>query len=234
MKLDPEVTAYILNVVNTCKIVDIQSVVIEDGMVRGMNDDTTVVIFHDEDVIEQNHGAFGLTRLNELKARYDIASSCQNFSVEVIVKENEDFVRSIIMKGKGTKVDYRCGKPDQIKAPRQINDEMQAIVPLTEEAVNLLQKGASAMGSEFVSIISNDDGVSFELADVNNDVFKHTFADKAIAIDPESKIKFAHRYPIKTIIAMFKQNMSGTFAVGAKGMLQFPVNGLNLYLLPQV
>lgn len=89
------------------------------------------------------------------------------------------------------------------------------------------------MGSETVSIISND-GVSFELVDVNNDVFKHTFAVDAEPLTEDTNTKFAHRYPVKILLALFKHNPGGYFSVGAKGILSFPINNLTVFVLPQV
>ena len=234
MNLTPEVTAYVLNAVKTARLVDIDSVIIEPDTVRGMDDSNSVVLFQDEDVLDMPFGSIGMTRLDSLVSRYDIASSHDKFSVEANVRDGEDFAGNIVMKSKGIKVDYRCGNPTKIRAPRQINDTMLFGVQLNEEAVNLLQKGATAMKADQVTIISNDDGVSFEMADVNNDVFKHTFADNVEILDDEENTKFAHRYPIKILQSLFKHNSEGSFSIGAKGMLSFPINGLTVYVLPQV
>lgn len=233
MKLDPNTVAYILNVVKTARLVDIDNVIIEPDKVRGMDSNNTVVLFQDEDVPDMPFGSIGLTRLDVLMARYEIASSQSGFTIDAVVNDDEDWTRSIVMKSKGTKVDYRCGQPNQIKAPRQITDKMLNTVSLNSEAVVLLQKGMAAMSAEQVSIISNE-GVSFELVDVGSDVFKHTFADDAEPIGDNTDTTFVHRYPAKTLLALFKQNPDGKFSIGAKGMLSFAVNGLTVYVLPQV
>jgi hypothetical protein len=240
MKLNPESLAYILNVVKTAKLVGIDNIIIEPNAVRAMDDARTVVLFQSENVPVMEFGSIGLTRIDVLMARYDIASSTQNFSVEFDTRKdnNNEYATSLILKGKGTKIEYRCADPSKINAPRQINDVIRFSVNLTNEAVPLLQKGAAAMSADIVSIISND-GVSFELVDVNNDTFKHTFADDAQLIPDQdgnvvSSTKFAHRYPVKTLLALFRSNPSGTFSIGQKGILSFPINGLTVYVLPQV
>lgn len=240
MKLKPESLAYVLNVVRTAKLVGIDNIIIEPDTVRAMDDARTVVIFQNEGVPDMEFNSIGINRIDVLMARYEIANSTQGFSAEVDTKnEGEDeFATSLILKGKGTKIDYRCADPSKISAPRTINDVIRYSVNLTAEAVTLLQKGVAAMTAENVSIISND-GVSFELVDVNNDIFKHTFADDAQLVPDEdgevvSTTKFAHRYPVKTLLALFRSNPEGTFSVGQKGILSFPVNGLTVYVLPQV
>lgn len=233
MKLEPEVVAYILNVVKTARLVGIDNIIIEPNLVRALDDANTVVLFQDKNVPEMPFGSIGLTRTDAFMARYDIAKTQDKFSIEANVGDDEDFTRSLVMKGKGIKIDYRCGDPAKIKAPRQVNDTMKFRVPLNAEAVLLLQKGQAAMGSENVTIISND-GVSFELVDVNNDVFKHTFAVEAEPLTDDTNAKFAHRYPVKTLLALFKHNPDGHFSVGAKGILSFPINGLTVFVLPRV
>lgn len=239
MKLAPESLAYILNVIKTAKLVGIDSVIVEPDTVRAIDENKTVVLFQSEDVPTLEFNSIGITRLDNLLARYDIASSTPNFSVEFDTKDNGDdkFASTLILKGKGTKIEYRCGDPSKISAPKQVNDVIRYRVPLNAEAVTLLQKGAAAMAADNVSIISND-GVSFELVDVGNDVFKHTFAtDAQLVPDADGEVasstKFAHRYPVKTILALFRSNPNGTFSVGQKGILSFEVNGLTVFVLPQ-
>lgn len=233
MKLDTDSATYILNVVKTARLVGIDNIIIEHELVRAMDDSNSVVLFQNENVPDLPFGSIGLTRIDTFMARYDIAKTQENFSIEATVNDGDEFTRSLVMKGKGTKIDYRCANPSNIKAPRQVNDTLKFRVPLTADAVLLLQKGQAAMGAENVSIISND-GVSFELVDVNNDVFKHTFAEDAEALTDDDNTKFAHRYPAKILLALFKNNPEGSFSIGAKGIMSFPVNGLTVFVLPQV
>ena len=85
-----------------------------------------------------------------------------------------------------------------------------------------------------VNIISNKKGVSFELVDINSDIFSYTFTNKVENLTDDSDTNFAHRYPIKTLLPLFKQNSEGTFTIGQKGILSISVQGLNLFVLPQV
>jgi hypothetical protein len=233
MKLDDETLGYIQTVVNTAVLIGIDNIIIEAGMVRAIDENKTVVIFQDENVPTPLFGAIGLNRINVFTSRFDIIKNRDDASIEVTVDDGRVFARSLIMRSKGIKVDYRCANPATIQAPRQINDTMKYRVPLTAEAVMLLQKGQSAMGADTVSIISNDNGVSFELADINNDVFSHVFTQNVESLD-NGKTTFAHRYPVKTLLSMFKSNAEGDFYVGGKGMLKFMVNGLDVYVIPQV
>lgn len=232
MKLDKNTVSYIQSVVETAKLVGIDSIIIEPNLVRAVDDNTTVIINQNKDVPEMPFGSIGMNRLDIFTARYDLAKTQEGFTIEAEVDTGSQFARSITMKAKGLKVDYRCANPTAIKAPRQVNDIMKYRIALTSEAVMNLQKAQSAMKAEIVTIVS-DNGVSFELSDLNNDVFKYTFADK-VEVITDGNGKFAHRYPVKTLLPLFKQNAAGHFEIGAKGVASFQLNGLKVFVLPQV
>ena len=232
MKLDKNTVSYMQSVIETAKLVGIDSIIIEPNLVRAVDDNTTVIINQTKDVPEMPFGSIGMNRLDIFTARYDIAKTQDGFTIEAEVDTGSQFARSIIMKAKGLKIDYRCANPTAIKAPRQVNDVMKYRVALTSDAVMNLQKAQSAMKAEIVTIVS-DSGVSFELSDLNNDVFKYSFADK-VEVITDGNGKFAHRYPVKTLLPLFKQNATGHFEIGAKGVASFQLNGLKVFVLPQV
>jgi len=234
MKLENNLITFIENVVKTGLSVNIDNVIIEKDMVRAIDDNRTVVIFQNTNVPELPFGSVGLTRVPVFLSRLEIAKTQEKFTVEAIIDEDDNYVRSVIMKSKGTKIDYRCANPTNIQAPRQINDNLVYRVQLNVEAVSLLQRGQSAMGSDTASIIGNEDGVSFELTDVNGDVFKHYISSDVQLLDNNADETFSHRYLLKTLLALFKQNPDGSFDIGEKGILNINVNGLDLYVLPQV
>ena len=233
MKISPEQINFIEKVVKTGQSINIDNVIIEPGMVRAIDDARTVVLYQNTDVPEMPFGSIGLNRINVFLSRLEIAKDRDDFTVEVIVRDEDEFARSVIMKGAGTKIDYRCANPTTIQAPRQINDNLVYRIQLNAEAVSLLQRGHSAMGSETVSIIG-DENVSFELTDINNDVFKQTLTDEIEFLNEDASDTFSHRYPVKTLLSLFKQNPDGYFEIGEKGILSITVNGLDIYVLPQV
>lgn len=234
MKLDNDSIEYLLNVVRTAKLVGIENVIIEPDLVRAIDDAKSVVLYQNKNVPQMPFGSIGLTRTDVFLARYEIARTQDNFTVEVSVDDSGDYARSLIMKAKGTKIDYRCGNPTKINAPRQVNDTLSYRVQLTADGVLLLQKGQAAMNCENVAVVSDEEGVSFQLTDINNDTFKHTFATEVEDLQGSNDVSFAHRYPVKILLSLFKQNPTGSFEVGSKGILSFPINNLTVFVLPQV
>jgi len=251
MQLTSDLIEFIENVVKTAQSVNIEDVLIdaENGAVRGIDEDRTVVLFQDADVPEFPVGAIGLKRadvpefpvgaiglkrLSIFLNRLGIVKGREGFSLdaEIVTRDDVEYVNAFHMKSADTKVGFRCANPETIKAPKQINDDIIYRVQLNAEAVSVLQKGYGAMGTETVSVIGGD-GVAFELEDMNEDVMRHVFAAESIQLG-EATGSFTHKYPVSTLLALFKQNPDGEFEVGAKGILRISVNGLSIYVLPQV
>lgn len=235
MKIDAVTNSYIQNVVKTAKLIDVDSIAIEPQQVRGWNEETGVILHQSgKEVPDMPFGSIGMNRLELFTSRYELLKNQDKFSIEVELDADAKCVRAIIMKAKGTKIDYRCAKSAAIRAPRQVAEVYKHRVKMNSDSVVLLQKAIAAMsGPEHITLVSNE-GVSLELCDINNDVFKHTFMEKVETLTPDASGKFAHRYFVKTLFPLLKQNPDGHFDVGAKGILAFSVNGLTVYVLPQV
>lgn len=234
MKLTPEQIAFIINVVKTAVTLDMDSVIIEPERVRGVNESITVIMLHNEDVLDMpSNCSVGISRLKTFVDRYDIAKTRRNFTIDIKVNEIEKYAQSLTMKGEGIKVDYRCASPTKIRAPRRINDEPVLEVELTPETVVMIGKAHTAMKEEEISIIGNN-GVSFEIPDITNDVFSYKFADEVTTLDPDANTMFAHRYPIKVLLSVFRQNQDEKFRLTPTGILILQVNNLTIYIPPRV
>jgi hypothetical protein len=237
MLIDPPVLAYIQNVIKTADLVKIDNIIIEPGRVRAMDIDRTVVMLHNKNVPDMPFGSIGINRISVFNARVDIAKAATNFTIDAVVENIPDkapFVRSLQMKGKGIKVDYRCANPATIQAPRAVDDPSVCRIQIVPEAIQMIQKGQSAMSTDVVSFICTADGVMLEMSDINNDKLSYHFADSVENLsEPSSGAMpaFSHRYPIKTLMALFKANSDGFFQVTTKGMVKIVVNNLDLYVL---
>lgn len=234
MKLDTPIINYIVNTLRICKALGIESVILEKDMVRGTHADKTVAVIHVDDVPEFPFESIGLTRLPDLLSRIDIASSQEGFFIDAIAKPDTHYIFSLTIKAKGTKIDYRCADPIRIDAKRKMNDVMKYRITLSEGVVAMLHKGISAMSAEKASIISNSEGLSFELVDAANDVFKYSFPTLAESLDGETDVKFAHRYNAKLLLSVFRDNPTGTFEIGQGGALKIQLSGVTTYLVPLI
>jgi len=238
MKIDTESVSFIKTVVKTAQLVGIDNIIIEEEGVRAIDDNQTVVLFQKENIPELSFGSIGLNRISVFTSRLALAESRDNFQMDSQDDGNGQIV-SLTMKGSGVKIDYRCANPTTIRAPKQLHDTMQVRVKINPEAVMLLVKASAAMPQmsgklEVVTLASDKDGVSFELADSTNDVFSHKFTDHAESLIDGDSTKFVHRYPLKTLISLFKENPEGHFDIGQKGILNVNINGLDIFVLPRV
>lgn len=226
MKLEKEPLGLIWRVVQTAKLVNIDSVIIEEGRLRGIDENRTVVLFHEDGSINLGVGSLGMTRIDTLLSRLNLVMGYDDFSVDATVDPEKNFIRSLTMKAKRSRVQYRCADPSHISAPRVINDIMKASVVFPQPDIVLLKDGAKAMGNaEFVTIKNDKDQVMFEIEDINGDVFDRVFA-KGVQHD------FSHKYPIRTLLALLSNG--GQFEIGQKGMLKVIKEGLSVLILPRV
>ncbi|HCT29954.1 MAG TPA: hypothetical protein DIW31_04310 [Bacteroidales bacterium] len=235
MKLEQELIDCIRNAIDAANAAKITNIIFEKGFIRGIDDSKKVIIFQDHDVPTMPFTALGINRMDRFVSRFNLVYGQPNFSVEATVAERDDTVSQLTFKCSGTKVDYRCANPRAVLAPKVMNDVMKYSAIITPDTVQFLNRGEAAMKMEFVTFISNDSGVSFEIIDKSNgDVLSHTFGIPARNIEGEKDNMFAVRYPMKVILSLFKRILEGVFYVGKKGMLKVTINGIDLYVLPQV
>lgn len=236
MVLNDEIIALIKTSVKTAQLVGIDSLIIEEGRIRAIDDDKTVLIYQVDNVPKLPFESIGLNRVNVFTSRLNIVETRKNMTVEAIM--NGDSVQSLLMKGDGTKVDYRCANSRTIRAPKNINKtgtiQFEYRIPLNPEAVMMMVKAQAAMGTDMVTIVSNESGVSFEMVDSTNDVFSFHFTDDVEFIGDKIDPSFVYRYPIKTLLSIFKQDTEACFEIANNGFLKYAVNGLDIILLPKV
>lgn len=239
MKLSQETLAYIQQVINTAGVVKIDSIIIEPNRVRAIDDTRTVFILQTTNVPDMEFGSIGLNRTGVLTSRLELGKSLSDFTVDATVEGTDPatmYARSLVMKAKGIKVDYRCANPLVMKAPKTLNDTNAFRVTINPEAVLMLQKGQMAMTSDEVRFTSSDDGpVFFEMSDINSDILKYEFADMSTKLSDEDDAAsdFSHSYPLKTLLPLFKLNPTGYFILTSQGVMKIVINGLDIYVFPK-
>jgi hypothetical protein len=234
MKIEPQLINYIKSVVKTASSVGIDGIIIEQSVVRAMDEEKTVVLCQTDNIPKLPFGSLGVNRITVFTDRLALVENREGFEVVPVKSDRDDQVISLNMKASGIKVDYRCANIATISAPKQVNDTPKYRVPLNAEAVALLARGQTAMGAETVTILSNSAGVAFELVDTNGDVFSNVFTTSAEPVGDAIDTHFVSRYPVKILLSLFKQNPDGCFYVGQKGTLKITVNEFDIYVLPRV
>lgn len=231
MKLDTKTIDYIQNVIKVCKLVNIESIIIDSQSVRGMNPEKTQLIIHPH-TITLPFKSIGLTRLATLQTRLDAVQDLEGYFIEANEKEGKDFIFSLTLGAKKTKIQYRCADPLRIDAKQKSNDIALYKITLTEQLVDMIKKATSAMSADRITILNNQDGTFFEMADVNNDIFSQEFSQKTEILDEGTEPFFVYKYPIKLLLSAFKDDPNNTFYIGRTGIMQIKISGITTFILP--
>jgi hypothetical protein len=237
MKLSKNIVDYIRNAIKVAKLVGIESIAFEPGIVRAMDDNKTVVICHSNNVPTFEFSGIGIGRLDLFTSRYGLVDGRDQLIVEAELdtKSGTNQISQLIFKAKNIKVEYRCANSTTIRAPKSIKDVMTYEFVLNADGVDTLIKAQNAMGVEYVTVISDKtSGMRFELVDINRDIFVHEFSAQAVNIETKTKSEFVHRYPLKTLTALFKQDATQRIEVGERGFMKLVVYGLDVFVLPSI
>lgn len=237
MKVDSQILTYMETVIATAKMIGVEKIIIEPGQVRGIDEAKTVFILHSEGVPNLPFGSIGLNRIDVLASRIALAKSSSSYTLEV-TPDNEDdpqYARSLTMKGKGLKVEYRCARPSTMTIPKKMDDQPKFTSTLTADAVSLLQKAAGAMETDELYLIGSEDSVMIELQDVSGDKLTTVVGKSTTLCDPldESDVYFCHKYPIKPFHILFKATQGGSFEISSKGIIRALVNNVSVSILPR-
>lgn len=246
MKLTPDSVKYLKTLLQTVSIVKIDRIIIEDGTIRGIDEDQTALIISQTDVPDFGGARVGLNRLSSLVTRINMFDSNEDFQVDATVQasrteEGKEDVSSFKISSKGSKFEYRCARPDAIKAPKRINDTMAWKITIPVDAVKIAISAANTMGCDQVAIVSKTNGeVFFEMIDGSTqDTFLTQIASEAEYIGGEDEAptqSFVHYFAVKALMPLLKAcavTHEPKLEVGEEGMLQITVNNHTFTLLPR-
>lgn len=234
MKLTSQDTSRLTSILSTCAIGGIESVIIEEGRVRGVNDDKTCVIISNFEVPNFPQ-RIGLTRLSSLRQRLDLFANNPATVIDAKESDRGDISSIDISAGKN-KVQFRCTSATLIKAPKSINDTAVARVFVKKDEMKMILNAIKVMGSKKVLLaIKKDRTVSFTLADATNDGFDSTLETPVEYLSEETMNSVVHYYAADIFAAVMRNDSDTTsFDVGAVGTINVSVNGHAITLLPQI
>jgi len=235
MKIDAQALSYINNVLKVADIANLNHIAIESNRVRGMDENQRVFLLQTDGIPEFAFGSIGLNRLPQFVSRYDMTRTGTNFSMEATVEANNGnpFVRSLTMKSKGLKVDYRCANPLSVIAPKSIGKPFVYQFTASEEIALYLQKGQAAYNTEHVTFIGTEEGVVMEMADINNDKMQFDVADSVEILTNDvsvTTVDFRHKYPIKLLLPIIKAANGAPFTINTQGIARIAIAGFSVHL----
>lgn len=246
MKLSQASVLKLKTLLQTVSLVKIDRLIIEENLIRGVDEEQTVVIVSDTNVPDLGGARVGLNRLSILANRIALFEADEAFTVEAVEAPSRDDegvtdISSFKLASKGSKFEYRTARVGTIKAPKRINDSMVWAVTVPVDAVKLAISAANTMGSDQIALVSKASGeVLFEIVDgTTQDTFTTKIADEATWL-PEDEDQptqsFVHYYAVKALMPLLKASAAvgePVLLVGEEGMLQITVNNYTMTLLPR-
>lgn len=245
MKLSQASVLKLKTLLQTVSLVKIDRLIIEENLIRGVDEEQTVVIVSDQNVPDLGGARVGLNRLSILANRIALFDTDEAFTVEAVEAPSRDEdatdISSFKLASKGSKFEYRTARIGTIKAPKRVNDSFVWAVTVPVEAVKLAISAANTMGSDQLALVSKASGeVLFEIVDsATQDTFTTKIADEATWIpedEDQPSQSFVHYYAVKALMPLLKASSAQgepVLLVGEEGMLQVTVNGYTMTLLPR-
>jgi hypothetical protein len=217
----------ITKAVKTAKIFGIESFIIEQDKIRGIDKSQTVAIF-DNITFDIEH-PIGVNRLDILINRLTLFGDNVT-SIECVIDDRVNETHSLIIKTYKAKVEYKCAKIRTILAPKSLQVSKECKFVMNNDLINMILKADIAMKAETLNILCNDDVVTYEFIDSNNDVFQYESDERMLNLKDDNIVNLAYRYPIKLVILAIKHNTTGNFYITNKGMFNTDINGINVYI----
>lgn len=227
MDISKKELEFMINAAETAKSLKIESVIIESGKVRAMDESRTVVMFQGENVPDFDFGSICIGRIPVFLQRVDLGRDCE---VTAILSDDNSFVKHLKFSGKRVKIDFRASNPSTVMAPKNASDAPLLKFKLDDEAMEYLVKGAATTKSEVVTFKYDGESLSFSLKDVNKDSVEFQLGDFTEIAETAA---FEQKYPIDTVLAVTKLSKS-SFNFTTKGMLNTVVNRFNVYIPKRV
>lgn len=237
MKLTTKDTAALNALLHTCNICNIDSVIIEGGVARGVNESKTCALISDFDIPNLSQ-TMGLNRISALRQRIDIFAGDNATSIDTKESDKGEISLIEITAGKN-KVQFRCTSSALIKAPKSINGTMVNRVTVKKEELKMIFSAIKAMGGKKLMLtVRKDDSVIFKVDDDTNDSFTITLDAQVKRLSEESMDSVVHYYASDIFAAVFKPSFDDfsavIFDIGDNGIVNLKVNGHSVTLLPQI
>lgn len=220
-----------LNALDTATICGIDSIIFEDGQLRGFREDKTCAIISDVLIPDFPQKA-GFSRLSVLKQRLLLLG--ENATIVPITSEIGEILSIDASSGR-SKAKIRCTGTKHIRAPKRINDEDFVTITMTQDERKFVHSSIQAMGTEDVQIVlDGDDGTcTFKIQDLTRDTMVIELEHR---IESEfSSATFSYESVIfKTLLKHLNAEGDCEIAIRQQGTIKSSINGHNIIIIPRI
>jgi hypothetical protein len=242
MKLSKENIEQLDSLVHTALIAGIKKIIINEGVIRGIDEKQTTVIISESnvpDMFGKDGKQIGINRIDQLAARLNLLKNQGEINIDATLATNQADVMMLDLSAGKTKAQFRCASIEAVKGvPKTIVGETKAWeFNIKPTLIPTLTQAISAMGSETVTIASKDgQTVSFECVDANKDVFTTDSDEPPVYVGLNDVSSFCQKYPAKTFLILIKEGLKNLeslkLSIGENKVLTLKVNGFDFSLLP--
>jgi hypothetical protein len=226
MILDEETITIIKDALIVSKQFGLTVLKIDDNGIRGTDEDGKVALLSQLDL--HIGGTIGINRIEFLLNRLNILD---NPTVKVNYDAN-NISESISLYNKKTVIEYRTAKADRLKVPSVPKNGDLYQMSITDDLKNILTKGKSAMKSDIITLLCDDNRLSYKIADETSDTLLYNAEYVVNMVDDDEPANFVNVYSIKALLYAFN-NCEDVFGIDKRGILRFNIHNFNIYLLPK-
>jgi hypothetical protein len=237
MILDKEVVTYIENLALLCRTAGIESFIIDEGKIRGIDDQKSVVLF--DEYISSNlpFSGIGIGRVSSLLQRIDGVRQFGDYEVVANLRPETEQVSYLVLKTKSMRVEFNCTNPANIKVPKRILDTPAYQFTISPDDVNNIAKANTMMKGEKLIINGVDNKITFVIKDTNEDSFTYETGIEFNIIDESAPSEFSNAYSIKSVLSLLKEQPDQNQVIevgGQKGIMDMKIKDMMFYILRRV
>lgn len=246
VKLPQKVVSTLADSVEVAGLLGISSIVLDGHSVRGRHSEAgTIFVMNFDTDTTWEFGAIGITRIPELTKRLNLMKTRgDDFTIEAELKtrgEDVTYAGRLTLKHAKTKVEYKCGDPTLIKAPKGLADEEQFTCSLTRDDIKFIKSANSAMGADKLIFSTPKDNDSFVISIPNKEDEKVVHETDGVVGYLADTTTFSFAYDSKILIMAInsmekilrKESLDSLdMKITRRGVLTFPVKGITTYIIP--
>jgi ATP-dependent Clp protease adapter protein ClpS len=234
MKLSTDDIKSLKEILEVCSVAGIDSIIIDDGKVRGANESKTCAIISSVDVPRLSQ-KMGINGCSTLRTRLELFTS-KDVTMQVVETERGE-ISNIDISSARTKVKHRCTSTALIKAPAGINDEEFCKVFITKDEVQTVLSAARVMSAKKICLTIVGSAATISMTDESSNSFKIEL-ETPISVTEKSDDDMNVSYSTSTFTSVFKAASSAAdtlaIKIGQRGTCTLPVIRREVVLLPQI
>lgn len=216
-------------ILETCAIGGINSIIIEDGVIRGVNESRNFAIISAVNVPKLPQ-KMGISNLAALKQRLELFNE---LTPALEAKESDrGEISAIDISAGRNKAQFRCTSTSLIKAPKTINDEISALVKIDKSELKIILGSLKMTDADHAQlVIDKNFSVSIKLNNTNS--FECGLESKAIAAGDNELEPCVHSYDPDMLQSVLRNRGDVELLIGVAGTIRTIINEHVVVIMPR-